>query len=55
MRWSTATAEVAADDDLRVVVIRGAGKHFMAGGDIRTFAGELAKPTRAAHGATSSA
>ena len=39
-----ATAEVAADDTLRVVVIRGAGKHFMAGGDIRTFAGELQKP-----------
>jgi 2-(1,2-epoxy-1,2-dihydrophenyl)acetyl-CoA isomerase len=32
------TAEVAADDSLRVVVLRGAGKHFMAGGDIRTFA-----------------
>jgi 2-(1,2-epoxy-1,2-dihydrophenyl)acetyl-CoA isomerase len=29
---------------LRVVVIRGAGKHFMAGGDLRTFEGELAKP-----------
>jgi 2-(1,2-epoxy-1,2-dihydrophenyl)acetyl-CoA isomerase len=39
-----ATADVAADDALRVVVVRGAGKHFMAGGDIRTFAGELAKP-----------
>ncbi len=39
-----AAADVAADDDLRVVVIRGAGKHFMAGGDLRTFAGELAKP-----------
>jgi 2-(1,2-epoxy-1,2-dihydrophenyl)acetyl-CoA isomerase len=39
-----ATAEVAADDTLRVVVIRGAGKHFMAGGDLRTFEGELAKP-----------
>jgi 2-(1,2-epoxy-1,2-dihydrophenyl)acetyl-CoA isomerase len=38
------TAEVAADDALRVVVIRGAGKHFMAGGDIRTFAAELDKP-----------
>jgi 2-(1,2-epoxy-1,2-dihydrophenyl)acetyl-CoA isomerase len=37
----TRTAEVAADDSLRVVVLRGAGKHFMAGGDIRTFAGEL--------------
>lgn len=39
-----AAAEVAADDALRVVVIRGAGRHFMAGGDLRTFAGELAKP-----------
>src|SRR4249920_3568446 len=38
-----ATAKVAADDGLRVVVIRGAGKHFMAGGDLRTFAGELGK------------
>jgi 2-(1,2-epoxy-1,2-dihydrophenyl)acetyl-CoA isomerase len=38
------TAEVAADDSLRVVVLRGAGKHFMAGGDVRTFAGELAHP-----------
>ena len=35
------TAEIAADDSLRVVVLRGAGKHFMAGGDIRTFAVEL--------------
>ncbi len=39
-----ATADVAADDNLRVVIIAGAGKHFMAGGDIRTFAGELKKP-----------
>ena len=39
-----ATADVAADDKLRVVVVRGAGKHFMAGGDIRVFAGELKKP-----------
>ena len=38
------TAEVAADDTIRVVVLRGAGKHFMAGGDIRTFAAELARP-----------
>jgi len=38
------TAEVAADDTLRVVVLRGAGRHFMAGGDIRTFAGELVHP-----------
>jgi 2-(1,2-epoxy-1,2-dihydrophenyl)acetyl-CoA isomerase len=39
-----AAADVAGDDSLRVVVLRGAGKHFMAGGDLRTFAGELAKP-----------
>jgi 2-(1,2-epoxy-1,2-dihydrophenyl)acetyl-CoA isomerase len=37
------TAEIAGDDTLRVVVLRGAGKHFMAGGDIRTFAGELGR------------
>ena len=36
-----AAADVAGDDALRVVVVRGAGKHFMAGGDIRTFAGML--------------
>jgi 2-(1,2-epoxy-1,2-dihydrophenyl)acetyl-CoA isomerase len=35
------TAEVAADDALRVVVLRGAGRHFMAGGDIRIFAAHL--------------
>ncbi|MCC7325807.1 MAG: enoyl-CoA hydratase/isomerase family protein [Burkholderiales bacterium] len=39
-----AAADVAADDALRVVVLRGAGRHFMAGGDLNTFAGELAKP-----------
>jgi 2-(1,2-epoxy-1,2-dihydrophenyl)acetyl-CoA isomerase len=45
------TAEVAADDSLRVVVLRGAGKHFMAGGDIRTFAGELIHaPAERQHG-----
>ncbi len=40
----TAAADVAADDALRVVVLRGAGRHFMAGGDLRTFAADLAKP-----------
>src|SRR5215212_8606159 len=35
------TAEVASDDSLHVVVLRGSGKHFMAGGDINSFAGEL--------------
>lgn len=39
-----ATAALAADDALRVVIVRGAGGHFMAGGDIRTFAGELDRP-----------
>ncbi|MGH8712445.1 MAG: enoyl-CoA hydratase-related protein [Casimicrobiaceae bacterium] len=32
---------LAADDTVRCVVIRGAGRHFMAGGDIRTFAASL--------------
>jgi 2-(1,2-epoxy-1,2-dihydrophenyl)acetyl-CoA isomerase len=32
---------LAADASLRVVVLRGAGKHFMAGGDLRTFAARL--------------
>lgn len=36
------TAEVAADDAIRVLVLRGAGRHFMAGGDIRLFAQSLA-------------
>lgn len=36
-----ATAEVAADPAIRVLVVRGAGKHFMAGGDVKTFARSL--------------
>jgi len=36
-----ATSSLATDDSLRVVIVRGAGKHFMAGGDIRAFAREL--------------
>jgi 2-(1,2-epoxy-1,2-dihydrophenyl)acetyl-CoA isomerase len=35
------TAAIGGDDSVRCVVIRGAGRHFMAGGDIRGFAGEL--------------
>lgn len=35
---------LAADDNVRCVVIRGAGRHFMAGGDIRTFAANLGAP-----------
>lgn len=38
------TADLARDDELRVVVLRGAGRHFMAGGDIRTFAAHLSEP-----------
>ena len=36
------TAALASDASLRVVVLRGAGRHFMAGGDLRTFAARLA-------------
>jgi 2-(1,2-epoxy-1,2-dihydrophenyl)acetyl-CoA isomerase len=35
------TAALAADASLRCVVVRGAGRHFMAGGDIRHFAEQL--------------
>jgi 2-(1,2-epoxy-1,2-dihydrophenyl)acetyl-CoA isomerase len=38
------TAEVAADESLRVVVLGGAGRHFMAGGDLRAFATQLGNP-----------
>ena len=38
------TAALAADDSVRCIVIRGAGRHFMAGGDIRTFAASLGAP-----------
>jgi 2-(1,2-epoxy-1,2-dihydrophenyl)acetyl-CoA isomerase len=38
------TTALAADDALRVVVLRAAGRHFMAGGDIRTFGETLADP-----------
>ena len=41
------TAALANDDSVRCVVIRGAGRHFMAGGDIRSFAGELGQPPAA--------
>lgn len=36
------TSALASDASLRVVVLRGAGRHFMAGGDLRTFAARLA-------------
>ncbi len=38
---SDITARLAHRDDLRVVVIQGAGDHFMAGGDLKDFAGQL--------------
>jgi 2-(1,2-epoxy-1,2-dihydrophenyl)acetyl-CoA isomerase len=37
-------ASVAADDAVRVLIIAGAGKHFMAGGDLRSFATLLDRP-----------
>jgi 2-(1,2-epoxy-1,2-dihydrophenyl)acetyl-CoA isomerase len=37
-----ASTAIAGDPTVRVVVLAGAGRHFMAGGDIRSFAGELA-------------
>jgi len=38
------TSALAADSALRVVIVRGAGRHFMAGGDLRTFATRLDQP-----------
>ncbi len=38
------TAALAADQSLRCVVLKGAGRHFMAGGDLRTFAEMLPLP-----------
>jgi 2-(1,2-epoxy-1,2-dihydrophenyl)acetyl-CoA isomerase len=38
------SAALAADASLRCVVVKGAGRHFMAGGDIRTFAEQLPRP-----------
>jgi 2-(1,2-epoxy-1,2-dihydrophenyl)acetyl-CoA isomerase len=39
-----AIAQVAADDALRVLIITGEGKHFMAGGDLRAFAAQIDDP-----------
>jgi 2-(1,2-epoxy-1,2-dihydrophenyl)acetyl-CoA isomerase len=39
-----AAQEVARDDAIRAVVVQGAGPHFMAGGDIRTFARSAGDP-----------
>lgn len=41
-----ASRAVAADATVRVVVISGAGRAFMAGGDVSEFAGEVAERSR---------
>src|SRR5438105_8860093 len=38
------TREIADDETLRCVIVQGAGKHFMAGGDLKTFANFLSSP-----------
>jgi 2-(1,2-epoxy-1,2-dihydrophenyl)acetyl-CoA isomerase len=38
------TRELATDESLRCILVRGAGKHFMAGGDIKTFALSIGSP-----------
>lgn len=40
----THSTALAADPHLRCIVIKGAGKHFMAGGDLNTFAEMLPLP-----------
>jgi len=51
------TAAIAADAGIRVVIVQGAGRHFMAGGDIRVFAQSLASSSgerqRSFHGMVS--
>ena len=38
------TADLARDASVRCVIVRGAGRHFMAGGDLRSFARMLPQP-----------
>ena len=45
------TTALAADASLRCVVLKGAGRHFMAGGDINTFAAMLPVPPEQRHAA----
>ena len=42
-------AAAAADPAVRCVVLRGAGDHFMAGGDLKFFQGRLGEPAAARH------
>jgi 2-(1,2-epoxy-1,2-dihydrophenyl)acetyl-CoA isomerase len=44
---AAATAEAAADREARAVLLRGAGSHFMAGGDIRFFGEVIELPPAA--------
>ena len=46
-----AIQQIAADASIRVVIVQGAGEHFMAGGDIKGFAAtlETAGPNRQTH------
>ena len=43
----THVAALARDDTLRVVVVQGAGRHFMAGGDVHAFAAHVEDPPAA--------
>lgn len=43
----TSTARAAFDPAVRVVIVRGAGEHFMAGGDLKWFREQLALPANA--------
>ena len=42
-----ATARAALDPAVRVVLLRGAGEHFMAGGDLKWFRAQLDQPAPA--------
>ena len=39
-----AVTRVTTDPAVRVVIVQGAGDHFMAGGDIKSFAETLSQP-----------
>ena len=39
-----ALLDAEADDSVRCVVLRGAGEHFMAGGDVKSMAESIARP-----------
>ena len=43
----TCTARAAFDPAVRAVIVRGAGEHFMAGGDLKWFREQLALPANA--------